>query len=380
MKSASRSLLVVVVAAGVIAVVYFFGVAPRIHARSLLAERSRAAGRPSVSVVKAATAPLATELLLPASLQPIQEASIYARTDGYIARLLVDLGDQVKAGQPLAIIEGPEVDQALNQSRAALEQARANLELARSSATRWTDLGTQNAVPQQEIDEKQAAFAARKADVAAAEANVSRLTQLKAYQTITAPFDGAISARNVDVGALITAGSSGRELFRLAQTGTLRVYINVPQTYFRSLHPGLEVDVLLNEFPGRVFPGKVARLAGALDAATRTLVAEIQIPNEAGEVLAGMFGQVRLRLRASTPPLVIPSNAVMLGTAGPTVATVDSADKIHLMKVKLGRDFGSQVEIAEGLTAGDHVVTNPSDTLSDGLLVEPLEPAVTTSK
>jgi RND family efflux transporter MFP subunit len=333
------------------------------------------ASHPSVSIIVAQPAALATELLLPASLQPLQEASIFARTDGYLARLMVDLGDQVKAGQPLAIIEAPEVDQALNQAQAALEQARANLELARTSATRWTDLGAQNAVPQQEIDEKNGAFAARKADVSAAEANVSRLTQLKSYQTITAPFGGVISARSVDVGALISEGSSGRELFKLAQTGTLRVYINVPQTYFRSLQPGLDVEVLLNEFPGRAFPGKVARLAGALDAATRTLVAEIQIPNEAGEILAGMFGQVRLRLRPSAPPLVIPSNAVILGSDGPTVATTDSAAKIHLAKVKLGRDFGTQVEITEGLAEGDHVVTNPSDSLTEGLVVEPLLPA-----
>jgi membrane fusion protein (multidrug efflux system) len=368
----SRSAILILVVLATVAVIYLFGVRPRLRATAELKERSRAVGRPSVNVVAAAPAALATELLLPASLQPLQEASIYARTDGYLSQLLVDLGDRVTAGQPLAIIDAPEVDQALNQARAALEQAQANLELARSSAARWKGLGAEHAVPQQEIDEKQAAFAARHADVAAAGANVSRLTQLKSYQTISAPFDGVISARNLDAGALISSGSSGRELFRLAQTKTLRVYINVPQTYFRSLQTGAEVDVLLNEFPGRVFEGKVTRIAGALDAVTRTLVTEIQIPNDNGEILAGMFGQVRLKLRASTPPLVIPSNAVMLGSAGPTVATVDTAQKIHLARVKLGRDFGTQVEVTDGINQGDHVVSNPSDALTEGLSVEPL--------
>ncbi|MEO7598495.1 MAG: efflux RND transporter periplasmic adaptor subunit [Opitutus sp.] len=372
MKSVSRSLVLLLVIAAVVLGIYFLGIAPRLRAKTELSERIRAVGRPSVNVIVAKRATLANEILLPASLQPLQEASIYARTEGYLSQLLVDLGDRVKAGQPLAIIEGPEVDQSLNQARAALEQAQANVELARSSAARWTGLGAQKAVPQQEIDEKQAAFAARKADVAAAEANVSRLTQLKTYQTITAPFDGVISARNVDVGALISQGSSGRELFRLAQTRTLRVYINVPQTYFRSLQAGMSVDVLLNEFPGKLFSGTITRIAGALDAVTRTLVAEIQIPNQNGEILAGMFGQVRLRLTASAPLLVIPSNAVMLGTDGPTIATTDASRKIHLARVKLGRDFGTQVEVIEGLEEGAHVITNPSDSLTEGLEVEPL--------
>lgn len=374
MKPASRFFLFVLIIVAV-AVIYFVGIRPRQHATSELAERTAALGRPSVNVVVAKHSPDANVVLLPASLRALQEAPIYARTNGYLAKLLVDLGDPVKTGQPLAVIEGPEVDQELNQSRAALEQTRANVELARSSATRWKDLGAQNAVSQQEVDEKNGALAAREADVHAAEANVARLTQLKDYQTITAPFDGVISARNVDVGALITAGGGGRELFRLAQIGTLRVYANVPQTYFNSVKTGLDVDVLVNEFPNRVFPAKVARVAGALDAATRTLQVEVQVPNEKGELLAGMFGQVRFKLQAGEPPLIIPSNAVILRSDGTFVATVDSAKKLHLIKVKLGRDFGLQVEITSGLDEGVQVVANPSDALSDGQEVEPLVPA-----
>jgi membrane fusion protein (multidrug efflux system) len=370
MKTASRVLIFIATVGLLVAVIFFVAVRPRLHASAELKDEARAKGHLAVNVIVAAHAALANELVLPASLQPLQEASIYARTEGYLSRLLVDLGDHVTAGQPLAIIEGPEVDQALNQSRAALEQAKANLELARTSAARWKEMGVRKAVSDQEVDEKQGALAARQADVSSAEANVSRLTQLKNYQTIIAPFDGVISARNLDVGALISSGSGGRELFRLVQTTTLRVYINVPQTYFHSVSAGMPVDVLLNEFAGRAFTGKVVRIAGALDSVTRTLLVEIQLPNEKGEILAGMFGQVRLRLRPSDPPLIVPSNAVSLGTDGPTLALVDAAQKVHLVRVKLGRDFGTQMEIVSGLQEGDRVISNPSDAMAEGLTVE----------
>jgi len=373
MKSSFRFLLIIVLVGGL--AVYFLGVRPRLRAAAELDARAAALGRPPVNVVVARHSPEANEILLPASLESLQETPIYARTDGYLASFLVDLGDKVKAGQTLAVIDGPEVDQQLNQARAALEQAKANLELARTSATRWKDLGAQNAVAQQEVDVKVAALAAGEADVHAAEANVSRLTQLKQYQTIVAPFDGVISARNVDMGALISAGGAGRALFRIAQTGTLRVYASIPQAYYRSVHPGLPVEVLVNEYPSRVFPGQVVRVAGALDAATRTLLTEVQIPNDKGELLAGMFGQVRFRLQAGEPPLIIPSNAVILRSDGTFIATVDAKDTVHLAKVKLGRDFGLTVEITDGLTEGTQVIANPSDSLTEGLVVEPLLPA-----
>ena len=373
MKTATRPIFLTF-AVAVAALIYFVGVRPRLLANSELTERVRLVGRPPVNVVTARHSPSANEILLPASLRAFIEAPIYARTNGYLAKYLVDLGDQVKAGQTLAVIDAPEVDQDLNQARATLEQATANLELARTSAARWKDLSAQKAVAQQEVDEKNAALAAREADVNAAKASVARLTQLKVYQTITAPFDGVISARNVDLGALITAGGSGRELFRLTQTGTLRVYANIPQTYFNSIKPGLDVDVLVNEFPSRVFHGKVVRVAGALDAATRTLQTEVQVPNENGELLAGMFGQVRFKLQAGEPPLIIPSNAIILRSDGTFVATVDAANTLHFMKVKLGRDFGLQVEIAAGLADGATVVANPNDALSEGQTVEPLKP------
>ena len=374
MKSGSRFLLFIGLGLGLAAVFVFLGVLPRLRAGALLETRAKELGHPAVNIAVAQRAAAVAELQLPASLQALQEAPVYARTNGYLGRLLADLGDHVKAGQPLAIIEAPELDQELNQTRAALEQARANLELARSTAGRWEELGRQQAVARQEVDEKASALGAREADVHAAEANVSRLVQLKQYQTIAAPFDGVISARNIDVGALVTAGGGGRELFHIAQTDTLRVFVNVPQTNVRSLQPGLAAEVLVNEYPGRIFTGKVVRVAGALDPVSRTLLTEVQLPNEKGELLAGMFGQVRFRLRQAEPPLLIPSNAVIARSDGLTVATVAADNSVHFQKVKPGRDFGVQIEILTGLAEGARVVANPSDALTEGLTVEPVVP------
>jgi RND family efflux transporter MFP subunit len=373
MKFSPRS--IIYIGLGLIAAAfYFLGVRPRLQASAQLESRAKAFGHPTVNVVVAQRAPAANDLQLPASLQALEEAPVYARTNGYLSQLLADLGDHVKAGQPLAMIEAPELDQELNQTRAALEQARANVALARSSAARWQDLGQKNAVAQQEVDEKNSALAAREADVHAAEANVSRLEQLKQYQTVSAPFDGTISARNIDVGALVTAGGGGRELFRITNNETLRVYVNIPQTNIRSIQPGLPAEVLVNEFPGRVFNGRVIRVAGALDPASRTLLTEVQLPNEKGELLAGMFGQVRFHLTQAEPPLLVPSNAVITRSDGTSVAMVGTDNTIHLQIVKPGRDFGLQIEILDGLTAGTRLVSNPSDALTEGLTVEPSLP------
>lgn len=373
MKPGFRSLLfvgLVVVAAAT----YFLGVLPRQRAYAGLEARAKESGHPIVNVILAGRAAAPGELLLPANLQALEEAPVYARTNGYLGRLLADLGDHVKAGQPLAVIDGPEIDQELNQARAVLEQARANLELAKINAARWQELGSKKAVSQQEVDEKRSTLAVREADVHAAEANASRLAQLKQYQTIVAPFDGVVAARNIDIGALVTSGSSGRELFRVSRIGTLRVYVNIPQTNVRSIRPGLAAEVLVNEFPGRAFPGKIVRVAGALDPVSRTLLAEIQLPNEKGELLAGMFGQVRFRLAPAEPPLLVPSNAVIVRGDGVWVATVTANNTVHFQAVKTGRDFGMQMEIITGLTEGARVVANPRDALVEGLTVEPVMP------
>lgn len=370
-----RSSLALVGAVAAVALVYFVGIRPRLHAATALDDRARAESHPAVNIVVAQPSAAAAELVLPATLQAYQDTGIFARTDGYLVKWFADIGDHVKAGQTLATLDAPELRQSLDQARANLAQAKANLELARVSAQRWKELGQQAAVAQQDVDQKNADYLARQADVLAAEANVARLAQLESYLTITAPFDGVITARNAEVGNLITANST-RELFHLAQTDTLRVYVNVPQSYFRSIHTDLPADVLVTEFPAETFGGKVVRASGAIDSATRTLRTEVELPNRDGRLLAGMFGQVKFRLPAGNAALFLPSNAVIVRADGTLVAKVDAANTIRLAPVRLGRDFGTQVEVLTGLQAGDRIVANPSDSLAEGLVVTPIEPKV----
>ena len=349
--------------------VYVFGVRPRLQSAAELT--AVAVGKPRVDVTVARRANAVDNLLLPGTLQAFVDTAIRARTNGYIAKWLADIGDRVKAGQTLAIIESPEVDRELNQARASLEQAQANLELARVTAERWKTLGLQNAVAKQDIDQKNADYEARQADVAAAKANVERLEQLKGFETVAAPFDGVISTRNVDIGTLINAGS-GPELFHLSQSDTLRAYLDVPQRYVADIRVGVPVDVEIAEFPQERFPGKVARFAGAMDAASRTLQVEVEIPNHDGRLFAGMFCEVRLHLTAANPPVLIPSNDAIIRSAGTMVAVVTDRNTIHLQAVKLGRDFGAQIEVLDGLPENARIVENPTDTLSEGQAVEPV--------
>jgi RND family efflux transporter MFP subunit len=354
-----------------LAVVFFAGILPRMRAAAQLDSRAAAAANPVVGIVIAAVNSAPAEITLPAAIEALQDTPIYARTTGYIAKWTADIGDRVKAGQVLAVIDGPDLDQELNQARANLAQAKASLELARISAVRWKDLGAQSAVAQQDVDQKVADFEAGKASVLAAQANVDRLAQLKDFQQVTAPYDGVVSARNAQVGALINAGA-GVEIFHIAETDVLRVFVSVPQAYVRSVAVGLAADVLVPEFPGRVFPGAVARFAGSLDSTSRTLLTEVRLDNAKGELFPGMFGEVRFRFKPAQPAILLPSNAAIINAGGTLVATLDQANRIHLVHVKLGRDFGTRVEILDGLAPGAHVVANPNDALSEGLEVDPV--------
>jgi RND family efflux transporter MFP subunit len=359
--------IVLILALG--AAVYFLGVRPRLRA---VGELAAGAGRNlPVNVTVARRTRAVENLLLPGTLRAYVDTSIYARTNGYLAKWMVDIGDRVTAGQTLAIIDSPEVDQELNQARANLELARANLELARVTADRWKTLGHQNAVAQQDVDEKVADFDARQADVNAATANVERLEQLKGFETVVAPFDGVISDRNIDIGTLINSGS-GPELFHLSQSDILRAYVDVPQRYVPDVHIGVPVDVEVAEFPGESFPGKVARLAGALNAASRTLQVEVEIPNHDRRLFAGMFCELRFHFAPANPPVVIPSNDAIIRADGTLVAVVTDRNTIHLQKVKLGRDFGTQIEILDGLPENARIVENPTDALSEDQPVEPV--------
>jgi multidrug efflux system membrane fusion protein len=311
-------------------------------------------------------------LILPGTLQGEREAPIYARINGYLQRLNKDIGDRVKAGEVLALIDAPEAEQELQQARATIEQIRARLGLAESSWQRAENLRKQDAVSQQDLDERSAARQQARADLAAAQANVRRLEQLQAYRRVTAPFDGVIVRRNVDVGTLIGAGNNGanRELFYIAQTDPLRIDVAVPQTSAGNVHAGQEVNVRLLERPGQPFKGSVARTAGALDAATRTLQVEVMLPNPDGKLLPGAYVEVNLPLANPAKNLVVPVAALQYRQNGPRVAVVtkdaQGAERIALRPVKLGRDFGKTVEVVEGVKTEDAIVLNPHDAIEDG--------------
>ncbi len=367
----SRYLVIAVVAA-ILAIGLLASVIPRILAQEKLAATARGPIAPIVTVTNAIRADHAIGLTLPGDVHAYQETEIFARADGYLLKWNKDIGTKVEAGQVLAEIDTPELDQELNRARAALTQTEANVTLARSSAERWQGLLRKDAVSQQEMDEKNGALAAREADVKAAKAVVSRLETLASYKEVRAPFGGTVTRRSIDTGALIRGGANGNAtaLFQLAQMDTLRVRVNVPQAYMRDVTVGSPVSVHVAQFPDRVFAGKVARTSGAFDPVTRTLLTEIELPNHDGVLSSGIHVEVELSLSQANPPLVAPAASVMTGSAGPEIAVVNAADTVHLQKIQLGRDFGSTVEIVGGLGEGARIVVNPSDTLADGMLVK----------
>lgn len=353
---------------------------------------------PVVTVSPVRLSAARSELVLPGNIQAMTEAPILARADGYIKRRYVDIGDRVRAGQLVAEIDAPEIDQqvaqakaSLQQTQSALEQARANYrqgktneELARVTAGRWGNLLKKGVVSRQENDTYQAqyqaqlantqalekAIASAQSNVAAAEANLARLTELQGYKQVRAPFAGVITVRNVDVGALITSGST--LLFRVAQTNPLRTYINVPQADASSLHVGQAADLLVPDLPGKHFSGTVTRTSSSLDPSSRTLLAEVQVPNPDGTLLPGTYCQVDLNTKRATPPALIPGDALVVRSDGPQVAVVLSDQRIHFQKLVLGRDYGDRIEVISGVEEGQSVVANPSDAVHEGVKVKPV--------
>lgn len=369
--------------------------------------------RPVVNVVVPRPLSKDPELLLPGDVRAMQSTALYPRTDGYVTELLVDIGDRVygpaaaeaasspvttapstapavamRPGQPLARISAPEVDAELEQARASLEQAkvvvgRATNEFNFNQATyeRYQGLARTGGVTQQQLDERRSAYniansnlKAANANVLAAEASVKRFTQLQSFQTIYAPFDGIVTARNFDVGTRVSASDTGagRELFQVQQTDTLRVFVNVPQSYVASLdrEQDAELTVRTQGGPPIRVRGRIARTAESLDPQTRTLRVELHMPNAGGKLLPGMFGDVRFRLARAGQPMVIPTSSLVYGSDGLRVAVVDAANKVQLRKVTLGRDFGVEAEVAEGVAAGERVVTNPGDRIVNGVEVQ----------
>lgn len=341
------------------------GLAPRWQHRKALAVATREMALPTVSVVSPAPGKAAAGLTLPAEVKAFLEAPIYARASGYLKRWLVDIGAQVKEGELLAEIDTPELNQELAQARAQRAQAQAALALAKTTAARWAELVKTASVSEQEAAEKQADWELKTANLDAAEANVRRLEELQSFQSVRAPFAGTITVRQTDVGDLIAA-SSGKELFRLAQTGTLRVYVRVPQTAARAVLVGQLAELTIPEVRGRVFPAKVVRTSGAMSADSRTLLVELEVDNSRGEILSGTYAQVRFIEANLDAPLTLPANTLLFRSEGPQVGVVDAQGKVELRSVTLGRDFGPTIEILGGVGPGDRVILNPSDSLVSG--------------
>jgi RND family efflux transporter MFP subunit len=357
-------IIVVLVFAGIA----LWGIESRRGVRASLNSTAKNAATTPVAVVYAQPASTAGEILLPGNIQAYLETPIYARTNGYLKKWYFDIGARVKAGQLLAEIDTPEIDQELRQAEAAELQAQANLELAKTTADRWVELLKSDGVSQQEVDQNVSAYKARQADLQAAKANVQRLKDLQSFKEVTAPFSGILTTRSVDVGALIQNGNSA-QLFRMAQTNVLRIYVSVPQAYSRSMVAGVPADLEIPEFPHRTFPGKVVRTAGAIDPASRTLLTEVQVPNPTGELLPGSYATVNFHLKLVEPPLAIPSNTLIFRSQGTQVAVVTPQGTAHLKNVTLGRDLGTSIEVLSGIDAGDAIVLNPPDSIGEGDVV-----------
>jgi RND family efflux transporter MFP subunit len=347
-----------------------WGVIDRVVARDSLAKESANDSTLTVVTVKPNRTDLGEELVLPGTVQAFIESPIYARTNGYLKAWSTDIGSTVKKGQLLAEIETPEVDQQLAQAIADLATARANEALSNATNARWKELLKTESVSQQDAEEKAGDAAAKKAAADAAAANVSRLRELESFRRVVAPFDGVITARNTDIGALINAGqSTGSELFRMADTHKLRIYVQVPEPYAAAAKPGLEAQLRFSEQRGKAYTATVVHTSNALDPTLRTLQIELQLDNERGELFPGAYAEVHFKLAGNAQSLRLPANTVLFRASGLQVATVDAQQRIQLKSIVQGRDFGNTIEVLSGLDADDAVVINPPDSIINGVTV-----------
>jgi len=367
-------LLLVVIGAAILGYAIFTGLATRAKAEGALGRETDSMAVPIVSVVHPATTSGAEEIVLPGNMQAFVDTPLWARSSGYLKAWYVDIGSRVKKGQLLADIESPELDQQLQQAREQVNTDQANQKLAQITADRYTDLLKSDSVSRQEVDNAVGDLAAKAATVKSAQANVSRLEQMVGYEKVVAPFDGAITARNVDVGALVDAGANtpGKELFHLASNATLRVYINVPEAYSRVMHPGVGATLTLNEFPGRQFHGTVVRNADSIDMASRTLLVEVDVKNPTGELLPGSYVSVHVKPPSKLQAVTVPSNALLFRSEGLRIAVVRNG-RTQLVPVVLGRDYGDSVEVVSGLAPDEAVIVNPSDSILSGQQVHAAE-------
>jgi RND family efflux transporter MFP subunit len=400
--SRARTLVIGFLLFAALVALLVMGAIPRLQRRNALAAdvKTMETGEPEVNAVTLKAAAPASEISLPASMQAIQEAPIYARMDGYLKSRGVDIGDHLKAGALMAVIEAPEVDQQLAQARAALAhavaalaQAKASLResqsrmaISKATSERWKTLAGKGVVSKQETEEKQSVYdtaaanvdaiassvAAAEADVTAGQASVGRLEQMKAFEQVTAPFEGIVTARNVDAGALIAAGSGSgnRELFRMAKTDELRIFVNVPQSYSVAIHPGETAIARVGEFPGRNFPGRIVRTADALDPGSRTLLTEVHIPNSGHVLRPGMFASIRFSIDRTVTPVLAPAGVFVFRSDGPHLAMVGRDSRVHYATVTIGRDYGANLEILSGAQPGERASLNPTDDLAEGAKVQ----------
>lgn len=364
--------LALAVAAFAVAAVLGYGIWSRVRAGKNLGAETSQLALTTVSVVTPQQTAPAQEIILPGNVQPFISSPIYARTNGYLKNWYVDIGAQVKAGQLLAVIDAPEVDQQLAQSISNLNTAKANLALAEITRNRYQNLIKTNAVAQQDVDNAVGSYNANQAIVEADEANVKELQALQSFEKIYAPFDGVVTARNTDIGDLINSGNAGgvkTDLFHIAQPGTLRVYVNVPEEYSQGVKVGMTANLALAEFPGRTFKGKLVRTADAINVTTRTLLIEVDVANPVGTLLTGSYAEVHLNVPTSASTYLLPVNTLLFRTEGLRVGVVKNG-KVAVVTVVPGHDFGDQIEIVSGLKANDQVIVNPPDSLVAGQEVQ----------
>ena len=365
----AKWLVITVIPGLLVGGVLFFGILSRRKTDASLRAVNAEMAVTSVSVVQPKRAAPAQEIILPGSIQPFISSPIYARTDGYLKKWYFDIGSHVKAGQLLATIQAPEVDEQLAQARSTLATAQANLKLAQITMDRYQGLLLKHAVAQQDVDNAVGTYSANRTIVDADMANVRHYEALVSYENVYAPFDGVISARNTDIGDLINAGSNTvprTDLFHIEQTGMLRVYVNVPEDYWRGIKPGqTTADVVLNEFPGQKFPGKVVRTSEAINGTTRTLLTEIDLPNPDNILLSGSYAEVHLHVPGQTPTFLIPTNTLLFRSEHLQVGIVRNS-KVAITSITPGHDFGDQIEVVAGLKADDQIVVNPPDSLVSG--------------
>jgi RND family efflux transporter MFP subunit len=371
-KHSYKQWLALLIAVIVTAALLIAGIWSRVRASAKLRSETSQVALTAVSVVSPARTTPAQEIILPGNVQPYITSPIYSRTNGYLQKWYADIGARVKQGQLLAVIETPEVDQQLEQSLSNLDTAKANLALAEITKNRYEGLLKSHAVSQQDVDNAVGSYNANQAIVDAGQANVKQLQVLQSFEKIYAPFDGVVTARNTDIGDLISSGSNTAvktDLFHIAQPGKLRVYVNVPEEYSQGIKVGMTADLALAEFPGSKFQGKLVRTADAINMTTRTLLIEVDVDNPKGTLLTGSYAEVHLKVPTQASTYLLPVNTLIFRSEGLQVGIVKDGN-VALTTVTPGHDFGNQIEVVSGLNAYDQVIINPPDSIVSGQKVE----------